>query len=233
MHIKTPLTKERIRNHFHYSSWKYAVMVALAIFGWNLIYTMTAYRAPQDKRIDLYVLTYSSTSEAIDAFIKPIWEAVVPEMEEVRGIAVVPDAQYGDQQIATYLMAGDVDIFFLTESYFKIYASNGWLLPLEALVADGTIRAGDIDLTKGYVTVVEEAEVPETGETLSATVQHLYGIPLDTFYGFMEGMNIDNRILYAVIPVNNRNDANVIPFFDGLLQAGRGEMPEWLLQPQE
>jgi len=229
MHIKTPLTKERLRTHFNYSLWKYALLAVLAIFGWNLIYTMTAYRAPEDKRIDLYVLTYSASSEEIDAFVKPIWEETVPDMEIVRGVAMVPDAQYGAQQLSTYIMAADVDIFFLTESYFKTYASNGFFLPLEDLVAEGIIDAGETDLSKGYVTRVEDYDDqmnPIVGE------QHLYGIPLADYYGYMEGMNVDNRNMYAVILLNNQNDENVIPFFNALLQAGQGEKPEWLDQQQ-
>jgi hypothetical protein len=58
----------------------------------------------------------------------------------------------------------------------------------------------------------------------------LYGIPLDSFYGFMNGMQVDNRGLYAVIIVNNQNDENVIPFFNALLQAGRGEKEAWITE---
>ena len=36
----------------------------------------------------------------------------------------------------------------------------------------------------------------------------------------VNGMQLDNRGMYAAIMVNNGNDANVIPFFNALLQAG-------------
>ena len=62
------------------------------------------------------------------------------------------------------------------------------------------------------------------------TSRHLYGIPLDSFYGFMGGMQLDNRGMYAVITVNNQNDENVIPFFNALLQAGQGEKEEWITE---
>lgn len=228
MHIKTPMNKERLRNHLTYSSWKYLLLLVCAIFGWSLIYTVTERRVPEDKRIDLYVVTYSSNAELIDAFIQPIAQQVVPEMEQVASVALIPDATYGTMQLTAYFAAGDADIFFLSEEYFKTFASNGVFMPLEDMVADGTIDAGDVDLTKGYVTIVEGND-----EDMNPIIsQHLYAIPLDSFYGYMDGMNVDNRGLYAVIMMNNRNDTNVIPFFNALLQAGRGDMPQWLQEAQ-
>lgn len=227
MHIKTPLNQERLRTHITYSGWKYVLLIIIAIFGWNLIYTMTAYRSPEDKRIDLYVITYTSTAEYIDAFIKPIGEEVAPDMESISSVAMVPDATYGQMQLSTYIAAGDCDIIFLPESYFKPFASTGAFVALEDMVADGTIDVGDVDLSKGYVTLIDEYD-PEMKPIVGE--QHLYGIPLDTFYGYMDGMNVDNRGLFAAVLINNQNDQNVIPFFNALLQAGRGEKPEWLEQ---
>lgn len=226
MHISTPLNKDRVRNHLTYSSWKYLLLVVCAIFGWSLIYTVTAPRVPEDKRIDLYVLSYSADQEKINAFILPIAQEVTPEMESVSSVGMVPDSTYGAMQLTAYFAAGDGDIYFLDENYFKSFASNGVFLPLEDLVADGTIAVSDVELSKGYVTYIEsyDSEMrPVVGD------QHLYGIPLDSFYGYMDGMGVDNRGLYAVIAANNKNDANVIPFFNALLQAGRGDMPQWLI----
>ena len=53
MTIATPINKERLRNHLTYSGWKYLLLVIASIFVWNLVYAQTAYRSPQDKRIDV------------------------------------------------------------------------------------------------------------------------------------------------------------------------------------
>ena len=90
---------------------------------------------------------------------------------------------------------------------------------------NGTIQVDGVDLSKGRVAVVTEYD--ENDQPVTAE-QHLYGIPLDEFYGFMSGMQLDNRGLYAAILVNNGNDENVIPFFNALLQAGRGEKEDWM-----
>ncbi|NLD82618.1 MAG: hypothetical protein GX637_00495 [Clostridiales bacterium] len=226
MRIKTPLTRENIRNHFTYSLWKYALVAVAAIFGWSLIYTVTAYRSPQDKRIDLYVQSSTATSETIDAFIQPIWEATVPEMEAVQSVTLMASDEYSTtMQLTTYIYAGEGDIYFLTEQYFKSLASTGAFLPLEGLVEDGTLQLEGIDLKKGYITMVDEYNDQDQPVRTS---QHLFGIPLDTFYGYMNGMLLDNRGMYAVVLVNNQNDENVIPFFNALLQAGKGEKENWI-----
>ena len=149
-------------------------------------------------------------------------------METVNGIIMtIIDDYTTSMQLMTYMAAGEGDIYFLTEQYFKSYASQGSFLALDGLVADGTLQLDDIDLTKGYVAYVEEYD---DNDRPIKTSRHLYGIPLDSFYGFMNGMQVDNRGLYAVIIVNNQNDENVIPFFNALLQAGRGEKEAWITE---
>ena len=49
-----PITKNKIRNHFHYSFWKYLVLIAIALFGWNLIYTSTRYQSPENLKVEFY-----------------------------------------------------------------------------------------------------------------------------------------------------------------------------------
>ena len=226
MRISTPINRETLKNHTTYSTWKYLLMAACVIFGWSLIYTTTAYRSPQNKRIDVYIQSNTASSDLVQAFLDPIWKETVPEMETVSGVLLSTIDDYTtSMQLMTYFAAGEGDIYFLTEQYFKSYASQGSFLELEDLVADGTIQADDIELSKGYVAYVETYD--DDGRP-TKTSRHLYGIPLDTFYGFMNGMQLDNRGLYAVICVNNQNDENVIPFFNALLQAGRGEKEAWI-----
>jgi len=45
--MKTPITKAKLQNHFTYSLWKYALLAVVAIFGWNIVYSMTAYQPPE------------------------------------------------------------------------------------------------------------------------------------------------------------------------------------------
>lgn len=226
MRIHTPLTRENFRNHLAYNSWMYLLVIVVAIFGWSLIYTTTAYRSPQDKRIDVYVQSATASSESIDAFLKPIWESEAPEMESVQGVSLLPTDDYTtNMQITTYIFASEGDIYFLTEQYFKNLAASGALLPLDEFVESGVIDLTGVDTKKGYVTVVDEYDEKDQPVRTS---QHLFGVPLDSYYGFMNGMLLDNRGMYATILINNQNDDNVIPFFNALLQAGKGEKEEWI-----
>ena len=231
MRIKTPVNRDTVRHHITYSSWKYIVMAVMVLMGWSLIYTTTAYRSPQNKRIDVYIQSNIGSQEMIDAFLEPIWKKTVPEMETVSSVILSTVDDYTTtMQLMTYMAAGEADIYFLNEQYFKSYASQGGFLPLEDLIADGRLNIGDIDLTKGYITYVEEYD---DNDLPVKTSQHLFGIPLESFYGFMNGMQIDNRDMYAVITVNNQNDENVIPFFNALLEAGQGEQEDWMTEQTE
>lgn len=228
MRIRTPINKETLRNHMTYGLWKYALMAACVIMGWSLIYTSTAYRSPQDKRVDVYIQSNTASTELVDQFLEPIWKETVPEMETVSGVVLsVIDDYTTSMQLMAYMAAGEGDIYFFTEQYFKSFASQGGLMELEGLVESGQLDPGGADLSKGYVTVVEEYDEQDRPIRTSS---HLYGIPLDSFYGFMSGMQLDNRGMYAVIVANNQNDENVVPFFCALLQAGQGEKEAWITE---
>lgn len=228
MRIKTPINRETLKHHMNYGLWKYALMAACAIMGWSLIYTTTAYRSPQDKRVDVYILSNTASSELVDKFLEPIWKEAVPEMETVNGVVMsLIDDYTTTMQMMAYMAAGEADIYFLDEQNFKSYASQGSFLELEDLVESGQIDSCGVDLSKGYVTYVEEYD--DQGRAVK-TSRHLYGIPLDSFYGFMGGMQLDNRGMYAVITVNNMNDEKVIPFFSALLKAGQGEKEAWITE---
>ena len=86
MKIKTPITKDRLRTHFAYNFWKYLIAIIGSIFAWNLIYTTTAYRSPQDKRVDLYIQSSYVSEDSAKKFIDPIWKASVPDMETVSSV---------------------------------------------------------------------------------------------------------------------------------------------------
>ncbi len=228
MRIKTPINRETLKHHINYGLWKYALMAACVIMGWSLIYTTTAYRSPQNKRVDVYIQSNTASTELVQAFLEPVWKETVPEMETVSGLVLTTVDDYTtSMQLMTYMAAGEGDIYFLTEQYFKSFASQGSFMELEGLVESGQLDPAGADLTKGYVTMVEEYD--EQDRPVS-TARHLYGIPLDSFYGFMGGMQLDNRGLYAVVVVNNQNDENVVPFFCALLQAGQGEKEEWITE---
>lgn len=228
MTVKGRLNKEKIRNHLAYDFWKYLLLALGVWFGVDLLFTTTAYRSPQDKRVDVEIMSATVTDDLMASFFQPLWQEAVPDMELVEGTILTPmsdEDMYSGMVLLTRLAAADGDIYMLPASKFKAIATQGWFLSLDELVENGAINAEGIALDSCRLTVVDE-------ETKAAQT-HLYGIPTDTLYGFMDGLQYDNRGSVMAIVVNNGNDDAVIRFFNALLQAGRGEMPEWLQQSVE
>ena len=231
MLISTPLTKKKISDHLTYHGWKYVLILLASIFGWNLIYTQTAYRVPQDKRIDVYIKSATTTQEVCDAFLEPIWKETVPEMELVSSALISAANDYtSTMQMTVWIAAGDGDIFILPSADFKNYASNGAFAPLQKYVDDGTLQVDGVDLSAGRVAVATGQD--ENGNAVYDEALQLFGIPLYTYYGYMDGMSLDNRDMVMCVLANNRNDANVFPFMNALLQAGVGEPPSWLTESE-
>lgn len=225
MRISTPITKAKLKTHFAYGSWKYLVIVLGSIFLWNIAYTTTAYRSPENKRVDVYLQSATATEEKVNAFFKEVWDAHIPDMETVSAVILTSTADdyYGSMQLSVYMMAGEGDLYILTTSDFKTYAAQEIFLDLEPFIASGQLDVTGIDLSAGYVAVNDSEGVP-TGE------RKLFGIPLYTLYGYMDGMLLDNRNVVIAMTAYNGNEENVLKFLNGLIQAGRGDMPEWMTQ---
>lgn len=234
MKLSAPVTREAIKHHLAYSAWKYLLLVVLAFFGWNLIYTSTAYRPPQDKRVDLYIQSATTSSEVLDPFINKLWQQAVPDMELVSSVLLqMSSAQdmYSIMQLTTYIAAQEGDIYMLGSSDFKRFSSQGAFLELEDIVASGQLNTQGIDLAAGYVSLVETDS--ETLEAVPTTQKHLYGIPAASLFGFMTELSIDNRDMYLAVTVNNGNQENVLKFLDALIQATRGDPPEFLTKTKD
>lgn len=219
MKLSTPLTQKRVRDHFAYSFWKYLLAAVLSVFVWNMVYIQTEYRPPENKRIDIYVQTAETTAEAIDAFLKPVWEAAAPDMELVRSVTLMPSGgenYLSDMQLVTYLAAHEGDLYMLSAADFKKFASQGVFLPLETLVENGRIDAAGIDVQAGWVASQQSDEAD--GKIVYTTERHLYGIPAKSLKRFEKvlGMHVDD--MYIAVTAVNGNDENVIPFFSYLVQ---------------
>ena len=217
MRLKTPVNKEEFKTHITYNAWKYILLVIGAFAVWSFVADMKP-SIPEDKKIEVYVMSATTDSEIIDPFLEPLWQKTVPEMESVYSIMIPAMDEYTmAQYFVTRMYAKEGDIYILTEEYFKEYAKQGFFLPLEELTENGTIDAEGVDLQNGYVTRV----IYNSDNEVVATESHLYGIPLESFDAYQTKISLYNINLYAGIMVLNQNDDNVIPFFNALLQEGR------------
>lgn len=206
--MKTPLTKERVKHHLTYHSWKYLMLVALSIMGWNLIYTTTAYRPPAEKIVDVYLCASYGDQEALDAYLENIRLTEMPDMEQMQSIflAVASDDYYGTVQLATYIMAGEGDVYLLSKENFVNYAGQGALIDLEPYIHDGSLDTKDIDLSGGWRNNTELGE------------KHLYGIPAKAFTGMEQFALTGLEDMYWCVLVTGGNDVNAVKLLDILIR---------------
>lgn len=225
MRIKTPITKSGLKTHFTYHFWKYLLAIIFSVFGWNLLYSVTAYRSPENKRIDLYIQSLSTTEERVGIFLKPIWEETVPEMETVDAVLLSNSADdyYTSMQLTTYIMAQEGDIYLLTANDFKTYASQGAFIDLKPYIDSGMLNVDGIDLSAGYIAL-------ENRDGIASAERTLCGIPAASLFGLMNQVNIDNRNLIMAVTVYSGNEENVVRFMNGLIEAGHGDPPDGLVQ---
>ena len=218
MAIKTPLTSEKIRNHFAYGYWKYLILIVVAVAGWNLIYQTTQYRPPEDKRIDFYVASNTMDSDAMEAWLTDVRKTAFPDLELMEAYTVMTgtDDPYAQMQLSTFIMAGEGDVYLLDAERFKSYASQGAMATLDNYVADGSLKVDGLDVSVGYVTI------SDTGE------RHLLGIPADKLYGLVNHFGIDCRGMVLCVMVRSGNENNAVKFIDYLIQNMQEPAPDWL-----
>ncbi len=205
--MQLPITKRRIRNHLTYAWWQYMVLVAAAIFGWNLIYTTTRYRSPESLKVEWYGegLATLEAQSLLDGLMDELHETLFPDMEEVGFTSIVYDQTYGSMQIMIWLAAGQGDLYMLEASRFQSVAGDGTMIDLQPYIDDGTLNVDGIDLTNGYVANTE------TGQTA------LLGIPTDSLTWLKEYGVAPNGMVLSVL-ANGGNIDNTLLLLQWILQ---------------
>ncbi|MCI6376140.1 MAG: hypothetical protein MR842_00020 [Clostridiales bacterium] len=205
--MKLPITQRRVHNHLTYAWWQYVLLVCVAVFGWNLIYTTTRYRSPEPLKVEWYGEGYVDAGQQaqIDALLAKLHGELFPDMEEVTFTPVAYDDTYGDMQLFVWASAGQGDLYTLSAEAYKNLASGGAMLDLQPYIDDGTLRVEGIDLKNGYVTDAE------TGK------RYLMGIPIDSLTG-LESYGIAPQGKVMSILVNGGNTENTMKLMKWLLE---------------
>ena len=86
--MKTPVTRASLKQHLTYNWWKYLLLAALSFFLVDLLYTVTAYRSPADKRVELYIYGYANEEE-LNAYMAKKKE----KEEKIQTEEVIDEAQ--------------------------------------------------------------------------------------------------------------------------------------------
>ena len=194
--MKTPVTSGKLKQHFTYSWWKY-LLIAIAAFGLvDLLYSVTAYRPPRDKTVNLYVYGYINEPVLTD-YLDNTRQAEMADMEQLSYVTLMVDDTYGPMQLMTYMAVGEGDLYLLPREEFLNYAASGALVPLEndSELMDIFNRAG-ASLQSGWRTETE------TGET------HLYGIPQDKLPGLEQYAYAKDGFLCQIASGGNQENAS-------------------------
>ncbi len=202
--MKTPVTKEKVRNHITYSLWKYALLAVIGILGWNLIYSATEYQPPEEKKIIFGLYSYADPAN-LNLYMESVRLEQMPDMEDMSVHAIAPDDMYGAMVLSTRIATKECDIYLLSRDQFQGYAAQGAFMPLEEVLPDliADLEAAGVSLSRGY-----RANDQKGGE------KHQYAIPCDDLPGLSAMLGLPADDLYLSIFCTTGNDENVIRFFD-------------------
>ena len=194
-----PITRDRIRHHFHYFWWQYVLLIILAVFGWNILFTVTHYRSPASRKVEWFYEgpMAVNTQQNADKLLAELTPELFPDMEEVRFTVLGLDPNYGAMQIMVWMTAGEGDLYMLKEDSFRQYAQGGSMIDLQPYVDDGTLNVEGIELKKGYI----RDEDTNQKYLVGIPASHLKGLegyeifPEGTFLSVLAGGgNIDNTV---------------------------------------
>lgn len=211
------ITVKWLKHHMTYSWWKYLAVVVVSVLGVNMLFTMTEYRTPEEKKIELYVLNSYIMSEPLQSEISRLFFARCPDQEEltVANINLSGDDPYTRMQFTTYIAAKQGDVCLMPRSEMLKLADGGAehaFVELSGYVENGVIDVKDIDLSRGML----RSEAGEEG---------LYAIPADTLYGLLAYEN-DPKGSYLVLMAYGGNDDHGAQVIDLMIERYHGEKPD-------
>ena len=211
------LTKKWLQNHLHYSWWKYVLVVAISIMGIDMLFTSTAYRPPEEKKLELYICSGYIDSSALQDALWPQIQARYPDQEEftVMNIDLSSGDMYANMQFTTYAAAQQGDVLLLPQAEVYKLASESAddaFLELTPFIESGVIDPQDIDLSAGML------ERAEGG-------MGLYAIPADSLYGLSEFYGLAEGGMLCATSYGG-NDENAAGLINMLIELYKTEKPE-------
>ncbi|MDO4483442.1 MAG: hypothetical protein Q4C54_03115 [Clostridia bacterium] len=203
--MKTPITRDRLQQHFRYHWWMYVLSAVLCFFALNLFFSVTEYRAPDEKKLDMFVDAAGMDQEAWTAWMGKVRDEKFPQVEEVSaGVLLMNDA-YGPMQLATFMAAGEGDIYILSADSFRTYAGSGAFVPMDVVcpeLLEKSAAAGCV-VDKGTA-------ANENGE------KHIYGFPLQPLAG-LNRFGIRPDRLYLCIRDGSQNPQDAVALTESML----------------
>lgn len=211
------ITKKWLKNHFHYNWWKYLAIAAISVMGIDMLFTSTAYRPPEEKKLELYICSGYADSIAMQDALWPQVQARYPEQEEltVMNIDLSSGDMYANMQFTTYSAAQQGDVLLLPQAEVYKLAAEGAdvaFLELTPFVESGVIDTKGIDLSAGMM-------LSESGEN------GLYAIPADSLHGLSEFYCLPEDAMLCVTSYSG-NDEHAAGLLNMLIELYKVEKTE-------
>ena len=191
------LTKKRLKNHFAYNWWKYALSAAISAMLVSVVFAVTEYRPPAEKKVELYVLNSYIETETFQQDFWPELQARKPEQEALTVLNInLTDSSniYAPMQFSTYVAAQQGDLFLISRDEMLKITYDGAqeaLVELTDYLDSGVIDAAGLDLAQDTL---------DRGDGTTA----VYAIPAGTLTGLSQyGNNPENSFL--CIPLYTKN----------------------------
>lgn len=220
-----------------YSSWKYLLMVIIFIAGWNLVYSVTEYRPPREKRLELYVLSSAYSDEGFKALSEELAPEFVGEDEgdmEAFNIYTMNyggDDVYGPEILMTRLASLEGDVYLVDEETLASFIMQELATPLDEYVADGSLNVEGLDLET--VTRAEPAGEDEEGNVIYSGERHVYALPAQRMYGLLDKGLVDNRGMYFVVMAYSEKPELCVELLNLLTERFAQDKPDWLIAQEE
>ncbi len=243
----TRMNKQKWTNHFQYNKWSYVLVLFLAYMVGDLLFTMTAYRPPNERKVEVELVGAYADIEAAAGQIQVALEAgqayelardqaagidtaaedyEVPLQEVVfYSLNYDPEADdetsyYGAQKYMVTLAAQEGDIFILSRDLMDSLVEQGTVLDLKPYIEAGIIDPGERDLSRvTYPEYVEEGMEPTNNECV-------YALQAESLTGLMETMLFDVTDKYMVIMAYSKNPDTSAVVLQSLIDQFEKDVPE-------
>lgn len=211
------ITRKWLKNHLTYSWWKYLMLVVACVMGVDMLFAMTAYRVPEDKKVEVYILNDYIQAQALEETLWPPFAEAYPDQEQltVLNINLAGGDIYAAMQFSAYAAAQQGDVCLMPVSEVEKLAADGAqyaFLELTPYVESGLIDTEGIDLTPGRMSTSDGTE-------------GLYAIPADTLYGLLAYGNDPADSMLCILDYSG-NDEHAAAVLGMIIDLGRAEKPE-------
>lgn len=220
----TKLSKALLKNHLHYTKAIYLGILIVAVMVADVLFTVTEYRSPGDRTVDIELVGVFSNTENAAPFIQTALEAgqayerardeaagidvhaenYKPALEQVQFLTMFydmtsEDAYYDQQRYMVSLAANEGDIFIVERPMMNDLIRQGLAVDLTPYIESGIIDPGDRDLSRvTYPETVDDGQ-PATGK------QCIYALQTDPMAGLWNEFQYDFRDRYMVLMVYSDN----------------------------